>query len=102
MKTNRAFSNRAANSTTSCATRLALLLLLAFTVTAQAQFTYTVNNGAITITGYTGPGGAVTIPDTIAGLPVTDLGSFAFFAFSPLEFGWSPSLASVHDSRQRH
>ncbi len=78
---------------TACATRLLpLLLLLALPATAQAQFTYTVNNGAVTITGYTGPGGAVTIPDTIAGLPVTSLG---YMAFSPLGFGWRTSLASV-------
>ena len=44
----------------------------------QAQFTFTTNNGAITITGSTGPGGDVTIPDTINGLPVTSIGDFAF------------------------
>ena len=35
----------------------------------------TTNNGTITITGYTGPGGAVTIPGTINGLPVTSIGA---------------------------
>ena len=40
--------------------------------------TWTTNNGTITITGYTGPGGAVTIPGTINGLPVTCIGSNAF------------------------
>ncbi len=40
----------------------ALLLLLALPEAVQAQFTFTTNNGAITITGYTGPGGDVTIP----------------------------------------
>ena len=44
----------------------------------QAQFNYTTNNGTITITGYTGPGGAVAIPDTINGLPVTRIGDSAF------------------------
>jgi hypothetical protein len=39
---------------------LAVMLLLAFPVAVQAQFTFTTNSGAITITGYTGPGGAVT------------------------------------------
>jgi hypothetical protein len=47
------------------------LLLLALCNLAQAQFTYTTNNGTITITGYTGPGGALTIPSTIAGMLVT-------------------------------
>ncbi len=57
---------------------LLLLLLLALPAVMQAQFTYTTNDGAITITGYTGSGGAVTIPATITGLPVTTLGDFAF------------------------
>ncbi len=46
------------------------------TLTADAQFgdfTYTTANGAVTITGYTGAGGAVEIPTTISGLPVTVL-----------------------------
>ena len=46
------------------------------------QFQYTVNtNGTITITGYNGPGGAVTIPSTINGLPVTSIGDIAFDAY---------------------
>jgi hypothetical protein len=35
------------------------------------DFIYTTNGGTITITGYTGPGGAVTLPNTITALPVT-------------------------------
>jgi hypothetical protein len=42
-------------------------------------YTCTTNNGAITITGYTGSGGDVTIPDTINGLPVTSLAYEAFY-----------------------
>ncbi len=45
---------------------------------SPVPYTYTTNNGTITITGYTGPGGAVTIPDTITGLPVTSIGDYAF------------------------
>ncbi len=45
----------------------------------QAQFTYTNDNGAITITQYTGPGGDVVIPRTIDGLPVVGLGAQAFW-----------------------
>src|SRR6266404_728558 len=61
------------------------LLLLGFTpISAKAQFTYTTNNGAITITGYSGPGGAVTIPDTINGLPVTGIGDQAYFTNSAI------------------
>ncbi|MFZ0828789.1 MAG: leucine-rich repeat domain-containing protein [Verrucomicrobiia bacterium] len=59
--------------------RLRVLLLLSLLPAAvQAQFTYTTNNGAITITRYTGSSGAVTIPGTINGLPVTCIGSGAF------------------------
>ena len=52
--------------------------LLAITPAAQAQFNYTSTNGTITITGYTGSGGAVAIPATINGLPVTSIGDAAF------------------------
>jgi hypothetical protein len=51
-------------------------LLLAFTLTASAQFDYTTNNGTITITRYTGPGGDVVIPSAINGFPVTCIGGF--------------------------
>ena len=56
-----------------------LSLLLALPAALQAQFTYTTNNGTITITGYPfpGPKGALTIPSTITGLPVTSIGSGA-------------------------
>src|ERR1700742_3017190 len=55
---------------------LAVLLL---PMVVRAQYTYTTNSGAITITGYSGPGGTVTIPDTINGYPVTSLGDNAFW-----------------------
>jgi hypothetical protein len=56
-----------------------ILLLLAVPNLAHAQdFTYTTNDGAIAITGYTGPGGALSIPPTITGLPVTTIGPSAF------------------------
>ncbi len=68
---------------TACAARLpASLLLLALPAVVEAQFNYTADNGAITITGYTGPGGSVTIPSTIDGLPVTSIGDNAFFGCS--------------------
>ena len=57
---------------------LLLLLTLALPAAVQAQFNYTINNGTITITGYTGPGGVVAIPDRINGLPVTTIGDSVF------------------------
>jgi hypothetical protein len=57
---------------------LPLLLLLALPATVEAQFTYTTNNGGITITGYAGPGGPLTIPGAINGLAVTSIGDQAF------------------------
>jgi hypothetical protein len=56
-----------------------MVLLLALPAAVQAEdYNYSINNGTITITGYTGPGGDVTIPSTITGLPVTSIGSQAF------------------------
>jgi hypothetical protein len=61
---------------------LVLLGLLVFVApAAQAQFDYLINGGSVTIVSYTGSGGAVTIPSTIANLPVTDIGSNAFYDY---------------------
>src|SRR3982750_25966 len=54
------------------------VLLSTLPTTLEAQFIYTTNNGAITITGYAGHGGAVEIPSSIDGLPVTSVGGNAF------------------------
>jgi hypothetical protein len=59
-------------------TCLLAMAFLALPAVTQAQFTYTTTNGTITITGYTGSGGNVTIPDTIGGLPVIGIGDYAF------------------------
>ncbi len=60
--------------------------LLTFLLTAPVvlkadqygDFTYSTDGTNATITGYTGPDGVVTIPDTIDGLPVRCIGEFAF------------------------
>jgi len=52
--------------------------LLFLSGAVQAQYTYTTNNSAITITGYTGPGDVLAIPGVLTGLPVTTIGDSAF------------------------
>ena len=61
--------------------QLGLLLagLLALPLAAQAQFTFTTNSGAITITGYnTAAGLNVVIPVSTNGYPVVAIGVGAF------------------------
>lgn len=59
-----------------------LAILLCFSSQAQADqsgdYTYTVTAGKAQITKYIGPGGAVTIPSTFGGAPVTSIGDNAF------------------------
>src|SRR5260370_4169527 len=56
-----------------------LSALLALPALVQAQFTFTTNNGAITITGYnTAAGLDVVIPAMTNGYPVTSIGNYAF------------------------
>ncbi|MSU63717.1 MAG: hypothetical protein EXS31_15175 [Pedosphaera sp.] len=58
---------------------LLLFLLLKLPAVVQAaDYTYTSDGSAITITSYDGPGGVVDIPIAIEGLPVTRIGSEAF------------------------
>jgi hypothetical protein len=64
--------------------QICLLCAAMLPAVAQAQFTFTTNNGAITITGYTGSGGAVAIPNAINGLPVTSVGVNAFISLNSL------------------
>ncbi len=58
---------------------LLALFLVVLPAVVQAQFTFATNgDNTITITGYTGYGGTVTIPSTTNGLPVTSIGDSAF------------------------
>ena len=61
-----------------CAVLALASSLLTLPAVVQAQLNYRTNNGTITISKYTGVGGAVTIPDTVNGLPVTSIGNSAF------------------------
>jgi hypothetical protein len=49
-----------------------------FATNGADVYTYMITNGTITITGYSGPGGDLAIPNTIIGLPVTAIGDRAF------------------------
>src|ERR1041385_1063465 len=60
---------------------LTAVLVLATPAVVQAQFSYTVTNQMVTITGYTGTTDVVSIPSTINGLPVISIGDYAFYAF---------------------
>ena len=87
------------NSAGACATKLlSLLLLLALPAATQAQFNYTTNNGTVTITKYTGAGGAVAIPDRTNGWPVVGIGPSAFDSCSSITTLTIPnSVTSIGD-----
>jgi hypothetical protein len=46
----------------------------------EGDYTYTVSNGEATITGYTGAGGAITIPSTLGEYPTVHIGADAFYS----------------------
>jgi hypothetical protein len=73
-------------------------LLLALTSAAKAQYIYTTNDdGRITITGYTGSGGALTIPDTIDGRAVNSIGDNAFAGAGLTSLTIPNSVSSIGD-----
>ena len=49
-----------------------------------SDFTYEVFDGKVTITGYTGSSGDITIPATLGGYPVTSIGNSAFYSCASL------------------
>ena len=78
---------------------------------AYGDFVFSVENGEVTITGYTGNATDLTIPDVINGLPVTTIGRGAFAHNATLvnlhipdsithigneAFSATPSLTNVH------
>ena len=57
----------------------AAILAHVFAATADpSHYTYTVSGKNATITGYTGPGGDIVIPDTLGGKPVYGIDFYAF------------------------
>src|SRR3954471_3651010 len=63
---------------------IALLFIIATPWLNRAQFLYQTNNGAITIVGYNGTGGAVAIPNVINGYPVVQIATNAFASKSAI------------------
>jgi hypothetical protein len=63
---------------------VALSLLMAAAQVRAGDFSYTVNDGTVSITGYTGAGGVVAIPASIQALPVTRIGGQAFASLTNL------------------
>lgn len=79
-----------------CAKRAFFLSVLMLIGEVQAQyFSYTTNNGSLTITGYYGPGGDVAIPSVIDGLPVAAIAGGAFDVFSRRT---DPTTVTIPDS----
>ena len=74
---------------------LTALFVLALPALVQAQFTFTTNSGAITITGYnTNDGPNVVIPAMMNGYPVTTIGDEVFLK--------DTSITGGATSQQRH
>lgn len=61
---------------------MAALLTLVLPEIGQAQFRYTTNNGAITITQFTGSGDFVAIPSSTNGYTITGIATKAFYSSS--------------------
>lgn len=57
---------------------LAALPLGVWAESASSDFEYTITDGEVTITGYTGEGGNVVVPSEIEGYPVTVIGEDSF------------------------
>jgi hypothetical protein len=57
-----------------------VLLFAAAASVARGQFVYTTADGVATITGYSGPGGAIAIPSVVDGFPVRQIGAKAFMS----------------------
>jgi BspA type Leucine rich repeat region (6 copies) len=74
---------------------ISALFLLTLPAAVQAQFNYVTNGDSITITGYTGSGGAVVIPSATNGYPVTSVGDYAFFESSVTDVSIPDSVTNV-------
>src|SRR5947208_10140470 len=57
---------------------MAAMVVLVLSATVHAQFQFTTNNNALTVTLYTGADGTVIIPARTNGLPIVAIGDYAF------------------------
>src|SRR6266567_1730386 len=74
---------------------LTAVLVLSTPAVVQAQFSYTVTNQMVTITGYQGTTVVVAIPSTIDGLPVTSLKPNTFLESSVTSVTIPNSVTSI-------
>jgi hypothetical protein len=65
------------------------------TGTTSDGFGYSDSAGAVTITQYSGTGGAIVIPSTIAGDPVTTIGNAAFSGPGPTSITIPSSVTTI-------
>jgi hypothetical protein len=73
-------------------------IMLASFQSALAQFNYSTNNGALSITDYTGsPGGLAIIPTATNGFPITSIGTNAFQGSSLTSIIISDSVTNIGD-----
>ena len=63
---------------------LSAILLVTPAALLAGDFLYEIRGSGLCITGYTGPGGPVAIPNTLDGYPVVAIGAFAFNGCSSL------------------
>src|ERR1039458_439973 len=82
--------------------RIWLLGVAMLPALVQAQFVFVTNNGAITITGYTGSGGAVATPGMVGGLPVASIGNGAFAYCGSLTNVTMPSSVTDIGRSEQH
>ena len=76
---------------------LALMLTFGLPLTLQGQFSFSTNNGSLTITGYTGSASIVVIPATTNGYSVTAIGTLAFLDATFTSITIPNSISTIGD-----
>ena len=74
-----------------------LLGVVLLPAVVQAQLAFTIVNGTITITGYTGSDSVVSIPAKMGSLPVTSIGSGAFSSTNITSVRLPESVTSIEE-----